>query len=458
MISSRLVRILATLAAVAPWAPTPAALGQEGGVVELGLFGRFTRFDETLGLDNRPGGGLRLGLFLNRIFSLELDGSYTSADGPAGATASYVPLHARALVHLPVGELSALSLGLGYVRHEYGDPFNASEDGVGGLAGARFALTPWLALRTDVTADYVPSPVNAANDNWNIGGQLGLSFLLGAAPRDTDGDGVRDKIDRCPGTPIAERVDPTGCPIPRDTDHDGVVDPEDRCPNTPPGQRVDPAGCPVDSDGDGVLDDVDECLNTPPGEKVDGRGCPLPTDADGDGVLDDADRCPETPAGAVVDTDGCPLPTDEDGDGVRDRDDRCPGTPAGTQVDAVGCRILFEGRTTVVLEGVTFATGSAELTDAARAILLTVAQSLAANPEIRVEVAGHTDATGSRTFNIGLSQARAESVKQYLMRHGVAGDRLVAKGYGPDRPVASNATREGRAQNRRVELTRIESN
>ena len=85
-----------------------------------------------------------------------------------------------------------------------------------------------------------------------------------------------------------------------------------------------------------------------------------------------------------------------------------------------------------------------------------VAQSLAANDSIRVEVGGHTDNTGSRATNLALSQARAEAVRHYLVRHGVAADRLVARGYGPDSPVAGNGTREGRAQNRRVELRRID--
>lgn len=448
------VTVLVAVAAVGTPAPGTA---QEGGVVELGVFGRYTRFDETLKLDDRPGGGARVGLFLSRFLSLEADASYTGTTGPAGVTGWYVPLHARAVVHIPLGELSALSLGGGYVRHEYGgDGLEGSEDGAGGLLGLRLALTPWLALRTDFAADYIPSPVNRAGSNWNYAGQAGLSFLLGATPRDSDFDGVPNKRDRCPDTPISERVDPTGCPIPRDTDHDGITDPNDRCPGTRPGQRVDPAGCPVDSDADGVLEDVDQCPNTQPGAKVDGRGCPVPTDADGDGVLDEQDRCPGTRAGDPVDAEGCALPTDQDGDGVRDRDDRCPDTSPGTRVDALGCRILFEPeRATLVLEGVTFATGSAELTDAARAILLTVAQSLAANPEIRVEVAGHTDNTGSRALNLRLSHARAESVREFLVRQGVAGDRLVAQGYGPDRPVASNASREGRAQNRRVELRRI---
>ncbi len=445
---------MALLAAGAAGGMPAGVVAQAGGAVELGVFGRFTRFDQSLGFDSRTGGGARLGVFLGRVVSLEIDGSYTSTVAPTGTPAAYVPLHARALIHLPLGAWSALSFGPGYVRHEYRDGFAGSEDGAGGLVGLRLGLTPWLALRADVTTDYIATPVNAAQDNWNVGGQVGLSLMLGGRPRDADGDGVPDGRDSCPGTRVTERVDAAGCP--RDGDQDGVSDAADRCGGTPPRQRVDVTGCPVDSDGDGVLEEVDRCPGTPSGEAVDGRGCPLPLDADGDGVPDGADRCAGTRVGDPVDAAGCPPAADQDGDGVRDPADRCPGTPPGTQVDAVGCRILFEAeRTTVVLEGVTFATGSAALTEAARAILLAVGQSLVANPEMRVEVAGHTDHTGSRATNLRLSQSRAESVRQYLVRAGVAADRLVARGYGPDAPVTSNATRDGRAQNRRVELRRL---
>jgi OOP family OmpA-OmpF porin len=157
----------------------------------------------------------------------------------------------------------------------------------------------------------------------------------------------------------------------------------------------------------------------------------------------------------VVDSEGCTVPQDTDGDGVDDSLDRCPATAAGTQVDAVGCPILFRDQQTIlILEGVTFASGRADLTQAARAILLTVAQSLIGNPTVRVEIAGHTDITGSRDVNMRLSQSRADAVRNFLIRNGVDAERLVARGYGPDEAVADNATAAGRAENRRVELRR----
>jgi outer membrane protein OmpA-like peptidoglycan-associated protein len=109
----------------------------------------------------------------------------------------------------------------------------------------------------------------------------------------------------------------------------------------------------------------------------------------------------------------------------------------------------------LVLAGVNFATNTSTLTQSSRFILDEVAKSLVENPEVRVEVSGHTDNTGSRALNVRLSQARAEAVKQYLVDHGVAADRMEAKGYAWDRPVATNKTAAGRAMNRRTELDRL---
>jgi OOP family OmpA-OmpF porin len=244
----------------------------------------------------------------------------------------------------------------------------------------------------------------------------------------------------------------------RDADGDGVFDDADACADTPAGDRVDAKGCslPKDADGDGVVDDADACADTPAGDKVDAKGCSLPKDADGDGVNDDADACADTPAGEQVDAKGCPLPKDGDGDGVNDDADRCPSTPAGVEVDAEGCQILFQPtKKTLILEGVNFDVGKSTLTPESETILNGVAESLVANDSIRVQVTGHTDNTGSLALNRRLSRDRALSVRTYLISRGVAEDRLTARGFGPDQPIASNKTTEGRAQNRRVELTRL---
>jgi OOP family OmpA-OmpF porin len=184
---------------------------------------------------------------------------------------------------------------------------------------------------------------------------------------------------------------------------------------------------------------------------VNAQGCPL--DSDGDGVVDANDRCPNTPAGVRVNETGCAP--DADGDGVPDAVDACANTVRGATVDARGCVPVFTaGATNIVLEGVTFATGSARLAGNSSQILDRVAESLVANPEISLEVQGHTDNTGSVANNTRISQQRADAVRTYLISKGVAANRLTAKGYGPTQPKAPNTTPAGRAENRRVELKR----
>ena len=236
--------------------------------------------------------------------------------------------------------------------------------------------------------------------------------------------------------------------MPKDADGDGVVDANDKCPNTPAGTAVDASGCPKDSDGDGVLDANDKCPNTPAGTAVDASGCAA--DADHDGVVDGVDLCPNTPAGTKVDLFGCAI--DSDGDGVTDDKDACPGTVAGVTVNAKGCTALFQAGQPLVLLGVNFETGKAILLPSSQSVLDQVAQSLVDNPEVNVEVGGHTDNTGSQATNRRLSDARAKAVRDYLISKGVDGGRITAKGYGPDKPMADNATTAGRAANRRVEL------
>ena len=320
---------------------------------------------------------------------------------------------------------------------------------------------------------------------------LGATVDLRGCPSDTDTDTVLDGIDQCAATPAGAKVDTTGCPLdadadkvfdgldecpdtptgatvdakgcPGDDDNDKVLNGLDHCPDTPVGAAVDATGCPADSDGDKILDGRDKCPNTPAGVVVDGDGCPL--DSDLDGVYDGPDKCPGTLPGTRVDADGCPIASDSDGDGVDDRTDRCPNTPRGARVDAVGCTILFQeervstpggpARPTLVLRGVNFATGRSVLLPQSYVVLNDVAASLVANPEVMIEIAGYTDNTGSMRINMSLSQARAAAVRAYLASKGVAPARMAARGFGPANPVAENTTPAGRAQNRRVELHKM---
>ncbi len=137
---------------------------------------------------------------------------------------------------------------------------------------------------------------------------------------------------------------------------------------------------------------------------------------------------------------------DSDHDGVNDCDDKCPNTAKGTKVDEFGCPIRIE------LKGVNFKYDSPELTDSAKAILDKVSADLSAYPvKKNIEVRGHASSEGTSEYNLRLSQKRSQSVADYLKRKGVT-NKLIAKGYGEDYPIADNNTEAGREKNRRVEL------
>lgn len=422
---------------------------QEEGAVDVALFLRATMADDGL-TDKMPlGGGGRLGIFLKRNFALELDLSRTETE-----KANYLqmmPVSARLTYHHPFSANWKGIIGAGWVR-EYIDPPGVGErwpdDGVTALIGVERRLRGRTSLRLDGVYERLVSPIGETMANDIDHTHMAIQF--GIVWRFNDGS--------APAAPEpAPAPAPAAPPPPADTDRDGVLDPNDACANTPAGTRVDASGCPVpvDSDGDGVMDNADRCSGTPAGTRVDASGCPVPVDTDGDGVMDNADRCAGTPAGTRVDASGCAVPVDTDGDGVMDNVDACANTARGTAVDARGCaRIFEEGKATIVLEGVTFNSGSATLTPGATAVLDKMAATLNGAPDVNVEIQGHTDNTGSAAANTRISGLRAEAVRAYLVSKGVAAARLTAKGYGPTVPIADNATPAGRAQNRRVELKR----
>lgn len=256
---------------------------------------------------------------------------------------------------------------------------------------------------------------------------------------------------------------PAAPPPPGDADGDGIVDNVDRCPTEPEDADgfEDEDGCPEDqdTDGDGLRDSVDQCKTEP--EDLDGfedeNGCPDP-DNDGDGVLDAADQCPREPedADGFRDEDGCPDP-DNDADGVLDAADRCPNE-AGI-VEEQGCPRVYRDvvvtRDAIVINQVIhFQTNRAIIRPESFGILDVVVQVLRDYPNFRIEVQGHTDSRGNDAQNLRLSQARAESVRTYLVSHGIDAARLSARGYGETSPIESNLTEAGRASNRRVEFIR----
>ena len=200
-----------------------------------------------------------------------------------------------------------------------------------------------------------------------------------------------------------------------------------------------------DSDGDGVPDMNDKCPGTPPGRPVDQDGCEFPPDSDGDGVRDDTDACPDTPAGGAVDDRGCPL--DSDSDGVPDYRDRCPDTLPGTKVDADGCYAHPEQPITFTI---LFDTDKSGIRADQESTIRRGLELLRQYPITDAVIEGHADYRGRGVYNLGLSERRAASVRDYLVAGGIDAGRLTVFGYGEARPAADNSTPAGQQQNRRV--------
>jgi len=228
----------------------------------------------------------------------------------------------------------------------------------------------------------------------------------------------------------------------KDTDGDNIYDKDDACPEV--FGLAEFNGCP-DTDGDGIPDKDDACP-TEPGPKA-LNGCP---DTDGDGVADKDDDCP-TVAGPAANK-GCPWP-DRDGDGVPDKDDLCPdkvGTVANN-----GCPEVTEGvrkALNAYAKTILFDTGKSTIKAQSAEVLQNIIEILEEYSYANFNIEGHTDSVGSEALNEKLSQARASSVMNYLIEKGIASNRLNAKGYGESNPIDTNKTREGRANNRRVEI------
>jgi outer membrane protein OmpA-like peptidoglycan-associated protein len=265
----------------------------------------------------------------------------------------------------------------------------------------------------------------------------------GCPVKDSDKDGVLDDADRCPT--VAGEAVLQGCP---DTDKDGIEDSADQCPSAFGVAAF--GGCP-DTDKDGLQDQQDKCpTEAGPTER---QGCP-PRDTDKDGLLDEQDACPSE--AGIPELKGCPA-KDTDNDTVADHLDNCP-SEAGP-ADNKGCpakqkqQVAIQSGRIQLKGAVYFDTARATIQSRSFKLLDQVAKILLAHPELeRVVIEGHTDSQGKPEQNRKLSQRRAEAVRDYLIKKGVAAERLEARGIGPDRPIADNKTAKGRAANRRIEF------
>jgi len=373
-------------------------------------------------------------------------------------------------------------------RTKVGDPRWVDDDGLDFgddyvliTPSVRYKLTEWMSLNAgaliNVAADQAePKETVQFNAGITFGGAMdflmdsdgdgvknnkdqeketpsGYSVDEFGVSLDTDRDGVPDGRDRELNTPRKAVVDQYG--VGKDSDNDGVYNGVDREPQTPKGATVDQYGVGKDSDGDGVYDGIDRQPDTPRGATVDQYG--VGKDSDNDGVYDGLDRQPNTPRGAIVDRYGVAL--DGDNDGVPNGIDLEPDTQSGIPVDKFGRGIKQEEKKfidegIITVHKINFASGSSKITSDSYTVLRQVADIFIKYPTLRIQVEGHTDSSGGRNLNLRLSKARAQAVLEFMLEYSadLNRGRFSVVGYGPDKPIASNTTAQGRNTNRRVEF------
>ena len=396
-----------------------SAAAQSPGTVELGIFVQASYLDQSLRMDQAKGGpGARLGIFALPNVDLEAEGALVPTDGPQGHI-YYIPLRGRVVLNIPAGEHGAFLLGGGYVRNEYRHDADFHDDGITGLVGARVGLPGITTIRLASYVDYIPSPSNGAGYHLNWGLQAGFSFLFGRRSARPPERQEPARVTRPDSLALAARADSIASAARAES------------------MRVQAA-----------RDSLARAAQAQQGK------------------LRDSVRLAEARQQALRDSlvtaarqDS--LRTVALRDSLRLTQNRARIAALRDSLARVALRdslrlLMAQKQTRVTLRGVNFELGKAVLLPISREILQDVARSLVANPTVRVEVAGHTDSTGSRAVNERLSLARAESVKAFLIENGVAADQMEVHGYASTQPVATNKTKSGRAQNRRVELRRID--
>jgi outer membrane protein OmpA-like peptidoglycan-associated protein len=412
---------------------TPLA-AQQGGAVEFGVYARQAWFGESYQLQNKGGMGARLGFFLHRNWQVEADASFvpTHTTEALSRKTSQLGLGGRLLYNAYFGEHSSLVLGGGYTYYRSGYDVDGNESGPGGLLGLRLGLGEITSIRLDGTIDYMPSPnVNLSIEDreWRYGFNAGISFLFGGR-----------RSERAPAIqtePAARQAQPDSAAL--------AMQERMRADSVAAADRARQQQAQQDSIA---------------------AAAAAREQAQRDSVRLAEERA-QNRMQALRDS----LTEATRADSIRSqalRDSlRLVGTNrvrAASLRDSLrqmalrdSLRILVQNKqSSLTLQGVNFQINKAVLTPNSKFILEEVARSLLTNPDVTVEVAGHTDNTGSRALNERLSRERAESVKAYLIEQGVTAERMTTNGYAWDKPVASNKTVSGRAQNRRTELRRTD--
>ncbi|HZL17708.1 MAG TPA: OmpA family protein [Polyangia bacterium] len=425
----------------------------EGVRVELGVTGGYEWFakDLELGVADDPTlpspkssvtFGIRTALVLSSMFAIEGEAlGMPTKDNQLGKSLflDSLRIHLRYSIVIPgpvtpfvlagVGNTTVLSTGgngsYTAIKKDTDTDFHFG-------VGVKYAFTDRVHLRLDGRVIAAP---NTKKDGFSpdYEATIGFGVVLGGhhpAPplpvvqlqKDTDGDGITDDLDKCPNQAGPKEND--GCPD-KDTDGDGIVDRKDKCPDKAGPPERD--GCPEeDRDHDGIVDSKDKC----------------PDDAEDKDGFEDADGCPDP---------------DNDKDGIPDVSDKCPNEPEtknGYQ-DEDGCPdevpVAVKAFTGVV-KGINFRRNSADIKASSFPLLKQAISVFKSYPALRVEISGHTSTEGKREFNMKLSRKRAEAVKAFLVSAGIDESRVGTIGYGPDKPIAANDTKDGQEKNRRIEF------
>lgn len=426
----------------APLYPADGPWGAEGNTWEFGLYwglffpsSKHELFEVSSGFKElesvTPELGLRAAYYPWRVFGLEVEGGMLPTQTKAtNQGANIFTLRGHAILQAPTTSLVPFLLVGGGMLAESSEPTVLGSDVDPALhvgVGVKGYVTDRVAVRFDVRDNFTRGlGKDEIAMHWEA--LLGLSLTIG------------------------RNVPPAPPPPPPDADSDGVADDADKCPGV---VGVAPDGCPPDADGDLVPDTDDACPNEPGFGSKDPtkNGCPPPPpDCDGDGVPDHLDKCP----GVLGDgPDGCVL--DADADGVRDRDDKCPTEPETKNgfEDQDGCPDELPEEVkkfTGVIEGIVFDANKATIRQVSFPKLDEAVKVLTDYPTLRMQISGHTDTSGKADRNMALSAERAEAVKTYFVSKGVAAERIETLGAGSTVPIGDNATKEGRAMNRRIEF------
>jgi outer membrane protein OmpA-like peptidoglycan-associated protein len=452
-------------------------VAQSGGTVELGAFGRWTKFDESLKLDltnNLPkkngfGGGLRLGLFLVRNLEIEADASYAKVDAASAGKVRFIPFHAGLTYNIPIGGKSALFLGGRFVHNMYGEDADFKDNGFGGVGGLRFG-----PVRLAATFDRMGKDLPGHDDYHNIGVEAGLSLLLGGCNKSADG------ITISPSTATLERGATTT--FTATSTHCGK--PHNEIQWSATGGTVTQVGeyTAGQTPGNYQVTVTDEDTKLTASASVTIKEPPPPPPVV---TLSGIELRPEhakvklneSVAFAVTEVysdnskkpiDNCPLTAD--GNATKSGNSFSWGH-YGTYTVTANCEGKSDTSTVevpleVVIFGTNFAFNSDQLTRAGMDSVRVAADSLKKYPEIKVRLGGHADFVGTDAYNCNLSWRRVHTVHHALNSLGISDDRFSAiEGFGEAYPIPDDQVTQamkdrntqthdkGKFWDRRVDIT-----